>query len=129
MIIDAGSENLGVGALPDSIRVIDDAPHRRLFPLCSVIVHHGGADAMHAAALSGVPQVLIPHIFDQYYFAHRVEQLGIGPAGLPRKRLTAKRLAAALRVALSDETQAKAREFAPRMIRDGLARAVWEIAG
>ena len=129
MIIAAGWAKLGAQDLPQSIRVIDGAPHRRLFPLCSAVVHHGGAGTTHAAAFSGVPQVVIPHLLDQHYFAHRLAVLGAAPAGLARGRFTAERFAAALRLAMSDEMRTKAREFALRMIRDGLARAVREIAG
>lgn len=44
-------------------------------------MHHGGAGTTTAAALAAVPQVVVPHRYDQYYFADRVDALGIGATG------------------------------------------------
>jgi UDP:flavonoid glycosyltransferase YjiC (YdhE family) len=42
------------------------------------------------------PQIVIPHIVDQYYWACRVHELGIGPAPLRRVSLSARDLASAI---------------------------------
>lgn len=65
---------------PDCL-VIAEANFRALFPRVAAVVHHGGAGTTTAAALAGVPQVVVPHLYDQYYFADRVQALGIGTAG------------------------------------------------
>ena len=70
-----------------------------LFPRVAAVVHHGGAGTTTAAALAGAPQVVISHHYDQHYWAHRVQQLGLGVAhgaGSP----TAESLTAALTGAL-----------------------------
>ena len=67
--------------------------HERLFPRLAAIVHHGGAGTTTAAARAGVPQLVVPHLVDQYYWAERVAGLGLGPRGLARATLTADRLA------------------------------------
>ena len=65
-------------------------------------VHHGGAGTTTAVARAGVPQVILPHILDQYYWAHRVERLGLGPRGLPVDLVTADVLTERLDTALND---------------------------
>jgi vancomycin aglycone glucosyltransferase len=62
---------------------ITEANFRALFPRVAAVVHHGGAGTTTAAALAGVPQVVVPHLYDQYYFAERVQSLGIGATGEP----------------------------------------------
>jgi len=42
-------------------------------------MHHGGSGTTHSVARAGKPQVVMPLIIDQPYWAYRVQQLGIGP--------------------------------------------------
>jgi vancomycin aglycone glucosyltransferase len=74
--------------LSDDILIVDNLPHSQIFPKVAAAVHHGGAGTTTAAAREGVPQIMLPHILDQYYWAHRVEVLGLGPRALPIERLT-----------------------------------------
>jgi vancomycin aglycone glucosyltransferase len=67
----------------DDVLAVDCVPHDLVLPRVAVAVHHGGAGTTTAAARAGVPQVVLPHILDQFYWAHRVERLGLGPRGLP----------------------------------------------
>jgi sterol 3beta-glucosyltransferase len=63
-----------------------------------------------------VPQIAIPHVLDQYYFARRVHELGVGPPAIPRKRLTVARLAETLRATLDNEQLAdRASELGRRL--------------
>lgn len=71
---------------------VAEAAHPELFPRLSVIVHHGGAGTTATASRSGVPQILVPHILDQFYWARQVCRLGIGPKPIPRSRLNRKRI-------------------------------------
>lgn len=57
--------------------------HAHLFPQCEALVFHGGASTFETALRSGVPMVIAPLAFDQYFFADRAEQLGCGVA-VPR---------------------------------------------
>ncbi|MEO7754548.1 MAG: glycosyltransferase [Terracoccus sp.] len=110
-VIGSGLAGLGrtpPAGLPDSVLVVDAAPHEWLFPRCAAVVHHGGAGTTAAALRAGVPQVVVPHIADQPYWGRRVHDLGVGPAPVARKDLTAARLAAALGLALADETRSAA---------------------
>jgi UDP:flavonoid glycosyltransferase YjiC (YdhE family) len=67
------------------------------------VVHHGGAGTTTTAARAGVPQVLVPHLLDQFYWAHRVAALGLGPPALPRARLSADALAERVLAILDNE--------------------------
>ena len=51
---------------------VNDLPHHLLFPKMALVVHHGGAGTTATAAKAGVPQIIIPHILDQFYWAERI---------------------------------------------------------
>ncbi len=59
---------------------IGEVNQQALFRRVAAVVHHGGAGTTTAAARAGAPQVVIPQIFDQPYWARRVQELGIGTA-------------------------------------------------
>ena len=81
---------------------LEAAPHDALFPRVAAVVHHGGAGTTHAALRAGRPSVLCPFFGDQPFWARRVEQLGVGPAAVPQRRLDTVRLAEALVAATTD---------------------------
>jgi len=59
--------------------VMDKAiPHKLIFPHCNAIIHHGGSGTTHSVSAAGIPQMIIPLIIDQEYWASRVKELGIG---------------------------------------------------
>lgn len=94
---------------------IGDVSHAKLFPRLAAIVHHGGAGTTHAAARAGTPQVIIPHNYDQFYWAHRVQELGTGVSGPLRDDITVDNVAQALRQALQPEVGTRAKEVASSM--------------
>ena len=94
---------------------IGEANHGKLFPRVAAVVHHGGAGTTSTAARAGAPQVIIPHNYDQFYWAHRVAQLGVGASGPLRDDITVDNLAEALREALRPEVRTRAHELAGRM--------------
>jgi vancomycin aglycone glucosyltransferase len=115
-ILDRGWAGLGEGPLPDGVMAIEPVSHAALFPRCAAVVHHGGAGTTHTAARAGVPQLLVPHVLDQFYFAKRVHTLGVGPEAIPRTRLGVERLLETLRAMLDNELLAeRARELASEL--------------
>ncbi|MEU4194903.1 glycosyltransferase [Kribbella sp. NPDC026611] len=102
----------------DDCLVIGTVNHQALFPRMAAIVHHGGAGTTTAAARAGVPQVIVPLIADQPYWAGRVVDLGIGAAH-QGKEPTPASVSASLDVALADETQVRARAVAEKVRGDG----------
>ena len=89
-------------ASADDILAVDAVPHGAVFPRVAAIVHHGGAGTTTAAARAGVPQVILPHLLDQYYWANRIDRLGLGPRALPVDLITADILADRVDTALND---------------------------
>jgi UDP:flavonoid glycosyltransferase YjiC (YdhE family) len=86
----------------DDVFFIRDYPHLLLFPKLDAVIHHGGAGTTATASVSGVPQVIVPHILDQYYHGRRIFLSHLGPRPIPRSKLTESRLTAALEQCLSD---------------------------
>ena len=62
----------------------------------AAVAHHGGAGTTAAGLRAGVPSVIIPFFADQPFWGQRVVALGVGPAPIPRQKLTAERLAEAI---------------------------------
>jgi len=101
-----------------------------LFPRVAAVVHHGGAGTTQAAAVAGVRQLLVPHLVDQFFWARRVHALGLGPRAIRRGRLSARRLAAALRDCVGDARYGqRARALAREMTVDGVERTVAILEG
>ena len=122
-IIGSGWAGLG-DDLPDSCIRVDAVSHLRLFPRVAAAVHHGGAGTTAAAARAGVPQVVVPHIADQFYWGDRVARAGLGARPVPRAQLTARRLADAIAEALlSPETRRRAQAVGAALRRRDAAEA------
>jgi UDP:flavonoid glycosyltransferase YjiC (YdhE family) len=102
-VISEGWAGLGGIALPSDVMRIGAVDHASLFQRVAAVIHHGGAGTTTMAARAGAPQILLPHVLDQFHWSHRVAKLGLGPPALPRRRLTAAKLAAAIRSVLDNE--------------------------
>lgn len=68
-------------------------PHSELFPLCSLIVHHGGAGTTQAALLAGKPSIVVAHGCDQPYWGKLLNATGAGGNVLHRNTIAATQLA------------------------------------
>ena len=128
-IISQGWADLSfVGGSHDCMSV-GDVSHERLFGRVAAIVHHGGAGTSVNAARCGKPQVVVPHNYDQFYWARRVEKLGIGVAGPQAKELTAGGLISALRRCFKPEAAAAAQSLAVRVELYGARNAAERLIG
>jgi vancomycin aglycone glucosyltransferase len=105
-IVSAGWAGLGEGPLPEAVYPTGPVDHKRLFPRMAAVVHHGGAGTTTTAARAGVPQIVIPHGVDQYYWAARLHSLGVAPPPLPRGKLSAEVLGDALAATVDNELAA-----------------------
>ena len=122
-ILSQGWANLTPGDTGDDCLSVGDVDHSTLFPRVAAIVHHGGAGTTTAAARAGRPQVIIPHNYDQFYWAHRIQQLGAGVSGPLRDDLTVDNLIQALHEALRPEVTTCAQALAERMELHGARTA------
>ncbi len=106
----------------DDCFVVGEVNQQALFGRVAAVVHHGGAGTTTTAARAGAPQLVVPQIADQPYWAGRVAELGIGAAHdgpVP----TTESLSAALSTALAPQTRARARAVAGAIRTDGAAVA------
>jgi UDP:flavonoid glycosyltransferase YjiC (YdhE family) len=129
-VISRGWAGLGAAQAPEGVRFLDVEPHAALFPRCAGVVHHGGAGTTHAAALAGVPQVVMPQILDQFFWRHRTLALGVNPRIVPRYGDDPEPLAEALRrLATDGALRERARQLAKGLVRDGAQRAAGFVEG
>jgi len=80
-------------------------PHNWLFPRCGVCVHHGGAGTVASCLYAGTPSIVTPVWGDQYYWAQRVEDCGVGLKGPPLGRATPATLGDLIRRGVRDLTE------------------------
>jgi vancomycin aglycone glucosyltransferase len=106
----------------DDCATVGEANHQALFRRVAAVVHHGGAGTTTTAARAGAPQVVVPQAGDQRYWAGRVAELGIG-AGVDGPTPAAESLSAALGIALTPRTRARATAVADTIHTDGAAVA------
>jgi UDP:flavonoid glycosyltransferase YjiC (YdhE family) len=64
--------------LPPTIHASRYIPFERVLPRSAGIVHHAGVGTCAEALRAGVPQLVMPHMFDQFDNAEQIERLGIG---------------------------------------------------
>jgi glycosyltransferase (activator-dependent family) len=86
---------------PANARVFDYVPLQGLLPSCAAVVHIGGAGVQSTAMYYGVPQLILPGIWDTELRARKLAEAGAGLAVPPP-------------------------EMTPERIRDDLARLVTE---
>ena len=118
-------------SLAPDILTVGSLPHALLFPRVVLAVHHGGAGTSARAARAGIPQVILPHVLDQFPWSARIAERGLGPRPLLKHRPGLGSLVARMLEALEN---AKMRERAARLARelagrDGAAQAAAILAG
>jgi UDP:flavonoid glycosyltransferase YjiC (YdhE family) len=126
-----GVGGLARGPLPEGMIAAGDCDHAKLFPRMAAVVHHGGAGTAATAARAGVPQVVVSHLNEQYGWGRRMHQLSIGVPPIPRSKLTAARLGAAITLAATDASLAREAKAVAARLRetDPLEDAVRELIG
>lgn len=125
-ILLSGWGGLAAKEKPKTVFQSNNIPHSWLYPRMSAVVHHGGAGTTAAALRAGVPAVVVPFHGDQFYWAKLVSDLGTGPQGIARTRLTAERLAKTIDRTVNDGSMAtRAADLGVRIrAENGVARAV-----
>jgi len=113
----------------DDVFFIRGYPHLKLFPHMAALIHHGGAGTTASSAISGVPQIIVPHLLDQYYWGHQVYRSHLGPKPIWRSKLTSRKLAEAIQECLSNDLIRQKVKTAPEMInpRDSLEMTMREV--
>ncbi|KAH9486672.1 Sterol 3-beta-glucosyltransferase [Psilocybe cubensis] len=111
---------------PPEIYPISSIPHDWLFQRIDAACHHGGAGTTGASLRAGIPTIIRPFFGDQFFWADRVEALGVG-SGV--RKLTVSTLSDALISATSDAKQIARAKLVGEQIRseDGVATAMESI--
>lgn len=122
LLVGRGWADLGLIDDHDDCFTVDEVNHQALFRRVAAVVHHGGAGTTTTAARAGAPQVVVPQIADQPYWAGRVADLGIGAAH-DGPTPTFASLSAALTTALAPATRARASAVADTIRTDGATAA------
>jgi len=112
--------------LPAQIYSISSIPHDWLFQRIDAACHHGGAGTTGASLRAGIPTIIKPFFGDQFFWADRVEALGVG-SGV--RRLTVESLTEALRTATTDPKQVARAKLLGEQIRmeNGVETAIESI--
>jgi vancomycin aglycone glucosyltransferase len=122
-IVSRGWADLGLVDGAADCLAVGEVNQQALFRRVAAVVHHGGAGTTTTAAAAGAPQVVVPQMYDQFYFARRVEELGIGSSHRDGGSLRA-----ALARALEPEVRANARTVARAVRTDGASAAARRLA-
>jgi MGT family glycosyltransferase len=124
----SGWSGLQKNNVPDSIFMIDSIPHSWLFPRVSAVIHHGGASTTAAGLRAGVPSIVIPFFGDQPFWGQRIADLGVGTKPIPRKKLTAERLANAIGEVITDqEMHTRAKKLGKQILAENGIKSAVEI--
>lgn len=117
-----GSGWAGLTSTDADCFVVGEVNQQALFGRVAAVIHHGGAGTTTTAAAAGVPQVVVPQIVDQPYFARRVAELGVGAAH-DGPAPTVNTLAEALTLVLHPEMRVRASALARTIDTDGASTA------
>jgi sterol 3beta-glucosyltransferase len=125
-VLQRPAEALEGVSLGDDMLAIESVPHDWLFSRCAAVVHHGAAGTTASALRAAVPSVIVPHNSDQYSWARRMNELGVSPPPIPKRRLSVERLWDAIAQATTDERFRASAVGLAGQIRneDGIGRAV-----
>ncbi len=129
IIIQSGWAGLTIERPRAGMHCVGRVSHDQLFQYGSMVIHHGGAGTTASVLHAGVPQIVIPHIGDQWFFASEVKRLGVGlevrrsgwPEDLPKAVRRVERQAKMARRAAAIAERLKA--------EDGPGNAVRELEG
>lgn len=98
LILGAPPGTLPEPELPDTL-ALPYAPFSLIYPHCAAVIHHGGIGTTAQALRAGVPMLLAPWGFDQFFIADQVAQLGAGRM-ISRRQYTTRRVREQLRAVL-----------------------------
>lgn len=125
-VLASGWGGLKTSRLPESVFMLDQAPHDWLFPRMSAVIHHGGAGTTAAGLRAGKPSLIVPFIADQPFWGNVIHQAGCGPKPIPQGKLTVDGLAAAIDMMMTDNQMRRRAEAVGQTLHaeDGVQAAL-----
>lgn len=67
-----------LGLIPDNFIVRNYVPQLEILPRVDAFITHGGMNSVHEGLYYGVPEIVVPHQFEQVLNGKRVAQTGAG---------------------------------------------------
>lgn len=121
-----------LGEIPDNFIVCNYVPQLEILQQVDVFITHGGMNSVHEGLYYGVPEIVVPHQFEQLLNGRRVAQTQTGILlgdKRPYGRVTAHELGRALDRVLESPHYRENAERVGKTLRDagGYMRAVDEI--
>jgi hypothetical protein len=119
-----------LGAVPANFVVRHYVPQLEVLQRAHAFITHGGMNSVHEGLYYGVPEVVVPHQFEQLLNGKRVAETGAGILlSDEHGRVTAAQLRAALEAVLNDPTYRQRAKQIGETLRaaGGYRRAVEEI--
>jgi sterol 3beta-glucosyltransferase len=112
--------------MPAHIYQVAEVPYDWLFPRSRAVLHHGGAGTTAKGLMAGVPNIVLPFTSDQPFWGDRVQILGAGPRPISPRRVSVRKLAAAIYAAVHDTgMRRRAAQVGDAICReDGVSQAV-----
>ena len=125
-IVQGWNDYLAGKDLGQNILHVGSVPHTWLFDRAAAVVHHGGFGTTASAFAAGIPQLIIPHIIDQYVWGNLVYEKAAGPKPISRSKLTSENLAQSILACIQDGKYATtAADLGTRIKQeDGIAKAI-----
>ncbi|CAM2067517.1 Glycosyltransferase family 1 protein [Sulfidibacter corallicola] len=126
-IIQRGWGNLSDANANGNVLFVDYIPHEHLFPHAAFVIHHGGAGVTTNATKAGVPQIVVPHGNDQFFWGDTVNKKGLGSKPVARTELNVANISERIGYILENKAtlDRNAKEMAEKLNReDGLSQAV-----
>jgi sterol 3beta-glucosyltransferase len=108
--------------IPETIFAVDNIPHSWLFSKVSAVCHHGGAGTSAAGFKAGIPNIIFPFALDQFAWAQKANDIGVGPKPIPIKKLTSKKFAESIRFAMQEKVISKANDLAKNIASENGVR-------
>jgi sterol 3beta-glucosyltransferase len=108
--------------ISDTIYEVDNIPHSWLFSKVSAVCHHGGAGTSAAGFKAGIPSMIFPFALDQFAWAQRAYDLGVGPKPMPIKKLTSEKFAESIRYVMQGNIISNAKELAKNIATENGAK-------
>jgi sterol 3beta-glucosyltransferase len=114
-------------SIPESIFRVENIPHSWLFSKVSAVCHHGGAGTSAAGFKAGIPSIIFPFALDQYAWAQKAYELGVGPKPIPIKKLNSKNFAESIRYATQEKVISNAKDLAKKIASENGVRDCAEV--
>jgi sterol 3beta-glucosyltransferase len=113
-VINAGWSKIDNISLGESIYLVHHTDLEYLFPMCKIVVHHGGVGTTHISSEAGVPTLICSIFADNPLWGERLRTLGVGKH-IRYKDISQEKVMNALNELQKDEYRTQAVELSKKI--------------